>query len=39
MGIDQTGATYPTGPDAMQTDRAAVFARTLMASPAPGSRT
>ena len=38
-GIDHSGARYPTGPDAMQTDSAAVFARTLMASPAPGSRT
>ena len=29
----------PTGPAAMHTDSAAVFARTSIASPAPGSRT
>lgn len=33
------GATNPTGPDAMHTDSAAVLARTVIASPAPGSRT
>src|SRR6202022_1262159 len=33
------GATNPTGPEAIHTDNAAVFARTVIASPAPGSRT
>src|SRR5262245_27969744 len=36
---DHLGATNPTGPAAMHTDSAAVFARTLTASPAPDSRT
>jgi hypothetical protein len=36
---DYRGATNPTGPAAMHTDNAAVFARTLIASPAPDSRT
>ena len=36
---DYRGATNPTGPAAMHTDNAAVFARTSIASPAPGSRT
>jgi hypothetical protein len=36
---DYRGATNPTGPTATHTDNAAVFARTLIASPAPGSRT
>src|SRR6476620_6052153 len=36
---DYLGATNPTGPAARHTDSAAVFARTLIASPAPGRRT
>jgi len=31
------GATHPTGPEAIHTDNAAVFARTSIASPAPDS--
>ncbi len=38
-GTGYLGATNPTGPDATHTDSAAVFARTVIASPAPGSRT
>ena len=34
----QAGARNPTGPDAMHNDSAVVLARTVIASPAPGSR-